>query len=400
MFNFSSEATGRVGESDLSGAVVAMAMEWVPSYRVPFYNQLRSVLHARGIELRLVHGDPPGNRKERKDHMTLPWAESVPNEFFSVKGTELTHQPVWGRVRDVDFLVLQQEVGLSLNYRALWHHKVPGFHGPPVGLWGHGENPNPQTVNRWAEKLKRRVTPSADWFFAYTERSAARFRHMGVPNDRITVVQNSTDTEGLCNPTSPPSEPLGRRLAEVGERGARVGWVVSALDEWKRVPFLLEVLDKTRTLEPQFEFFVLGAGNAAHILESAAVDRPWLHVLGPTFGADKAAVGQLAEVMIHPGLAGLHVVESFATSSPMVTADLSYHSHEIDYLRPGENAVVLPASAPSDAFAHTIADLFAYPDRLAQLQAGCSHDAERYSLDQMVRRFAYGIEQALEVTAQ
>ena len=373
-------------------ASVTFAMEWVPQYRVPFYWALRRRLCRDGIEVRLIHGDPPASRIGRQDNQSLSWAESVPNRFWTVGGLELTFQPVWKRLAGSDLIVLQQEAGLLLNYPALIRSKLGGT---PVALWGHGHNFNPADANGPAEWVKAKSTRLADWVFAYTEQSAEVFRSLGIDDQRITVVQNTMDTASLQDGSEPISEPLAALLEAVRSRGSRVGWIVSALDRWKRVPFLLDVLDATRSRVENFEFFALGAGSDAAILEEAGRSRPWLHALGPVFGPDKAAVGRLAEVTIHPGLVGLHVIEAFATASPMVTADISCHSHEIDYLEPEVNAVVLSPSATAADFASGVAELFDDHDRLASLQNGCRSAAEVYTMDAMVERFAAGVCSAL-----
>ena len=148
-------------------------------------------------------------------------------------------------------------------------------------------------------------------------------------------------------------------------------------------------------IDQQFRFvFALGAGDQAHLLAEAAETRPWLHALGACFGADKAAIGALASLTIHPGLAGLHVVETFATESPMVTADIDYHSHEIEYLTP-DNSVMLAADADVDAFATAVASAFGDATELARLQAGCRVASETFTLDAMVDNFATGIGDAI-----
>jgi glycosyltransferase involved in cell wall biosynthesis len=371
--------------------VVAFAMEWVPQYRLRFYEELRRALAARGIEMRLIHGDPPNSRKQRNDAKVVPWADYRPNRLWTVRGLELTAQPVLELLKGVDLVVLQQETGLLLNYVMLGKARL---NGPRVALWGHGHNFNPLEASGLAEAVKRRVTKWADWAFAYTTRSAEVFESIGVDPTHITVVQNSLDIGPIRNPTEPVSADVERLAAELREGGAKVGWIVSALDGWKRVPFLLEILDICAVKIEDFAFVALGAGEHAHLLAEAAESRPWLHVLGARFGADKAAIGELASVTIHPGLAGLHVIESFATESPMITADMEYHSHEVSYLSP-KNSVVLGAGAEAADFADAVKRLLEDDEALHELQAGCRDAADTYSLEAMVDNFASGIVEAL-----
>ncbi len=375
----------------MTGPVVAFAMEWVPQYRAPFYERLREELVGRGVEMRLIHGDPPASRRKRNDAEVLDWADYVPNRLWTVRGLEITAQPVFGRLKDVDLVVLQQETGLLLNYLMMARSKVGG---PRVALWGHGHNFNPLEASGLAEGVKAVVTKWADWGFAYTERSAEVFLSIGMDPAHLTIVQNSADVEALHNPIGPVSDDVAELTAGLQRNGANVAWIVSALDRWKRVPFLLDVLDHCAERIDRFAFVAIGAGDQASILADAATTRPWLHALGARFGADKAAVGRLANLTIHPGLIGLHVIEAFATCSPIVTADLDYHSHEVSYLGP-DNAVVLPADASAADFAATVERLFGDPAELASLQQGCLAASQFYTLDAMVENFAGGIVDAL-----
>lgn len=376
--------------SGSSRPLVTFCMEWVPSYREAFYIHLDPVLESKGIDMEVIHGAPPASRRQRKDSVMPSWATFRPNREVSLRGREITWQPVFGDSRSSDLIVVQNEVALPFNYLAMAHRRIGG---PLVAMWGHGAHFNKAEANAAAESLKARVNPFVDWFFAYTERSARIVSNHGLHEDKITVVNNSRVSDAL-GPHDDPDPEIAELVAQVAARSANTGWMVSALDQWKRLPFLIDTLDAVRALVPDFEFFVLGQGDEKTV-ENAAVTRPWLHALGPRFAADKAAIGALVDVTIQPGLIGLHAIDSFAFQTPMVTTEHPTHSHEFDYLIDGENSVVLHDGATAKDLGKAAASLLLDPSRLTLLKKGCAESASTYTIDAMVERFADGIEMAL-----
>lgn len=371
--------------------LVRFTMEWIPSYREAFYTHLEPVLDARGIDMEVIHGAPPKSRSSRNDSVRPAWATFVPNKVMSIKGTEVTWQPVWRKARDADLIIVQNEAALPFTYIAMAHRRLGG---PLVAMWGHGAHFNEEEANPAAEALKKKVAPHVDWFFAYTQRSADIVEGLGLPREQISVVNNSRNSDAdLPNPGAVDPE-LAQLLADANDRSSHMGWMVSALDQWKRLPFLVETLDEIRSRVPDFEFFVLGQGDDKTI-ENAAKTRPWLHALGPRFAADKAAVGALADITIQPGLIGLHAIDAFAFRTPMVTTEHAVHSHEFDYLKDGENALVLTEGATASELGAATAELLLDPAALQKLQVGCDISAATYTIDGMVERFADGIEAAL-----
>ncbi len=377
-------------DTDPSVRRVTFCMQWIPAYRVEFYEGLASYLAERNIVVKVVHGAPPSSRKQRRDGADLAWGLFRRNTEIRVRGIEATWQRAWAASRGADLIVVQQEAALLFNYVALGQR---AFGGPKVAMWGHGEFSDHTRQNRTAERLKRLVTPRADWFFAYTERSAEIARSFGMTADRITVVNNSKAPD---RPTDgPPSSELADLVEETRSRGGPVAWMSSALDDSKRLDVVVEIVDRVRSMIPDFEFFVLGRGALEQDLFTAAESRPWLHAVGARFGADKAAIAQLAQITIHPGLLGLHVIDSFQTRTPIVTQQGPWHSHEFDYLNEG-NAVVLGEEATAAELAEAAVELLRSPDQLDRLRHGCAMSAKRFSLQSMVENFGRGVLGALD----
>lgn len=374
--------------------LVVFCMEWMPSYRRGFYEQLEPKLAAQGIAMSVVHGLPPASRSQRRDHSEPDWATLVPNRVAHIKGIELTWQPVWRHAKDASLIIAQQEAANLFNYYAMARRRLGG---PRVALWGHGENPDPAAANPLAERVKAMTTPYADWFFAYTDHSAELVRSLGMADDRITTVNNSRSFDNAHFNGADAAPEVRELCSRVTSRSDHIGWMASALDESKRLPFLIETLDEIRARIPDFEFFVLGRGPSESVVFDAAASRPWLHAVGARFDADKVAIAETCSVMVHPGLLGLHVIDAFAFETPIVTTEFVSHSHEFDYLEDAVNASILAMTATSDDVAAAAVALLRSESSLDRLKAGCRSSAALYSLEEMTDRFSDGLVQALSV---
>ncbi len=376
-----------------AAASVAIVQEWVPAYRVSFFDDLRAELTTRGIELRLLHGQPPADRKQRNDASSLSWAEVINNRSLRLAGREVTWQPVLRELRSVDLVVVPQAVTLPVGTVATLLASLPFGGFPPVAVWGHGENIETTESVALAERYKRWLTRRAAWFFAYTSFSADLVASSGFPADRISTVNNTRDPAVVA--AGEVSGEVQALLERVDSRTSNVGWMISALDGSKKLGMLIEALDTVKASVPDFEFFVVGAGSHEQHVRDAASMRPWLHVTGARFGADRSAIGSRAKLTVHPGLIGLHVIDSFGFGAPIVTAQMADHSHEVTYLQDGVNARVLDEGATGPELGRAAAALLNNEAVLAELREGCAVSAESYGLASMVRRFADGVEHAL-----
>jgi glycosyltransferase involved in cell wall biosynthesis len=146
---------------------------------------------------------------------------------------------------------------------------------------------------------------------------------------------------------------------------------------------------------PAVELLVVGDGPQRSEFD-AATSEGWVHTAGVATGQRMVEYASLATLIVNPGLVGLTVLDAFALELPMVTCDLDLHSPEYEYLVPEENAVVLPAGASPDEYADALANLLSEPGRLERLREECRRDREAYSVEEMVRRFADGIMEALD----
>jgi glycosyltransferase involved in cell wall biosynthesis len=242
--------------------------------------------------------------------------------------------------------------------------------------------------------MKRALMRRCDWWFAYTEGVKRTVAGSGFPAERITVVQNAIDTAALARAYKALPPDAGSRVRqELGIGDGPVGIYCGGMYAEKRIPFLIEAATALKQREPGFHLIVVGDGPDSRIVRDFAADHPWVHPVGPMFGSARVPYFAAADVFLMPGLVGLAVLDSFALETPMITTTYPFHSPEIEYLVDGENGRITANDLGS--YVDRVASLLVSPRELAALREGCRAAYPRYSLDEMIRRFAEGITAAL-----
>lgn len=368
-------------------------------YRVTFYELLRDRLDAAGIRLEIVHGAPPHGTEREWQTRDLGWTTRVDERIVPVGSFHLAWQPCLDEVAGADLVIVEQATKRLVNY-VLLGRQVRG--GPRVAFWGHGRNFQATSrVEATAEVLKRFVTRRAHWFFAYNDLSARVLHELGFPEDRTTVVGNSIDTRKLAAARDAVTDAETEALrSELGLTGTHVGIYCGTMYPQKRLPFLVDAARSIRDRVEDFELVFVGDGVDRGVVERAAREHDWIRVVGPKFGDELARHFALAKVHLLPGLVGLAVLDSFVLEVPVVTTASALHSPEIDYLRDGENGVMVPGDGSGGAYVDAVVDVLTDDALRARLVAGCRRDAARYSAEAMADRFADGVVAALKAPSR
>ncbi len=368
---------------------------WVRQYRKPFYECLRDLLSAHGIDLVLIYGRPYGVEDRRYDTVDVEWGHFVDQRPIPVAGRRLTWQPCMKHLQDAELIIVEQATRLLLNYLLFARHLLGG---PRLAFWGHGRNFQPNNVSAPSEAVKRFLSRRVHWWFPYNELSAQVVRDLGFPDNRITVVQNAIDMRALeqARAALHPGEVDALR-ASLGMLGRHVGIYCGALYPDKRMPFVIEAADAVRARVPDFELLVLGDGVDRHVVTEAEEARDWMTYVGPKFGEDRVPYFALARVFMLPAQVGLAVLDSFGMGVPLVAQDGGRHSPEIDYLDHGVNGMITAASGDVNAYVEMVAAVLTDDVLHERLVAGCHAASRRYSIEEMAERFAGGIVRALAV---
>ncbi len=361
-------------------------------YRTKLFDQLRAVCSAKGIQLELVRGQASRREQIKKDEGTLAWAHRVVNRFWELGERDIVWQPFPAELTDADLVVVMQESRILSNYPLLLSRL---WSARKVAYWGHGKNFQSAAPTGLREQWKNFLLRRVDWWFAYTSMTVDILQNAGYPANQITQLDNAIDTSSFkADLASWSAQDISAEKLRLGmTANAPVGVFCGSLYPDKKLELLVDAADLIRQQMPDFAMVVIGDGPSMPQLRVAAATRPWMHLLGVRKGREKALYFRMGDVMLNPGLVGLHIVDAFCAGMVMMTTRTARHSPEVAYLRDGENGVYSD-DTPS-AYSKVVLDVIQDPVRLQRMKASALADSERYTLENMVQRFADGIEAAV-----
>lgn len=413
------------GNNALCGKKVLIVQQVLKQYRLAFFQQLAQQLAADGIEFTLCFSLPQGAELAKADNISQP-----PGSYAKLVPVQTVGPLVWQAIPELasfDLVIVEQANRHLLNYQLLFrrlNHKAPKFI-----FWGHGFN-HQATPGLWSnlkQQFKKTLLGYADGFFAYTQQVANYAIAQGVAADKVTVLNNSIETEtfranvqklrqqnGSVNAgaadtavtstavtssavinsaaatTLLPNEPQPKALPTLIFCGA--------LYPDKQIALLLQTAEQLAKQQLIKKLIVLGDGPDKPLLEAAlkaqsssSQQMAWLDYRGACFGEEKAAAYTEADLVLNPGLVGLAILDAFAAGLPLVTTHFRGHSPEISYLVHGYNGLMVEASQLTQA----LTQLLQSPQQLQNLAEGAAQSSAQYSLAAMVQAFAGGIRRTL-----
>ncbi|MDT7516461.1 glycosyltransferase family 4 protein [Rhodoferax mekongensis] len=361
-------------------------------YRTKLFEQLRAATATKGIQLELVHGQATKRETVKKDEGSLPWAHKVVNKVWEFGERDILWQPYPAKLKDADLVVVMQESRILSNYplllSRLWSKRK-------VAYWGHGKNFQSDAPTGLRERWKNFLIRRVDWWFAYTGMTVDILTDAGYPKSQITCLDNAIDTSSFkADLASWSQADVIAAKQELGiPAGAAVGVFCGSLYPDKKLGLLVAAADLIRQRMPEFTLVVIGDGPSMPEMRDAAANRPWMHLLGVRKGREKALYFRMGDVMLNPGLVGLHIVDAFCAGMVMMTTRTARHSPEVAYLRDGENGVYSDDTA--EAYSQAVLNVIEDKERLTRMKAAALADSEHYTLENMVERFANGIEAAV-----
>lgn len=367
---------------------VAVIQPSVPKYRVPLFVRLIAAAAEQGVHIDVYRGETPTEDRDRDDAGDAPFVHLLDTRELSIQGLKLFYKSVTTiRRGDYDLVIIEHAVHNLEAYELLAR-----LGRRRVAFWGHGRTYT-KGVPSHQEAFKYWLTRRATWFFGYTERGVDAVVEHGFPRKRTTTLRNTIDTSALSADLATISEAELLKFSHQHDLRGATALYLGGLDKYKRVSFLLESAAIAHQNCSDFRLLIAGNGSDRHLVDEFVSQNPWATYLGTAHGRNKARALAASQALCIPGRIGLVAVDSMAAGIPIVTTSYRYHAPEFDYLEDGLTVVVAKDNAES--YAAELIDLLNDGPRQKEMANRCRIEAQKYTIDGMVRNFLTGIESAL-----
>jgi glycosyltransferase involved in cell wall biosynthesis len=368
---------------------VVILQEYIPQYRVAFFDHLVENAAKKGIDVVVAAGLPHKTQASRGDSANPPYLISIPQLELRLRGRRLVLRSILKATQGADLIILEQ-ARRNLDVYLIF---IPRFlRRVPYALWGHGRD-YVEKRSHFSTWLQSRITTRCDWFFAYTPGGSQYVASLPFPQEKITTVMNAVDTAELKDRIRTVT---GSQISDFRERWHiedRVVSFVGALDESKRIPFLLDSIRIINAKHPDVSYVIAGDGPLRDNLIEKASDLPNVHFVGRADAKMKYLLLALSEVLAVPGRVGLIAVDSLAAGVPIATTDWSFHAPEFEYLVGDVTSVITTDSIQE--YAGAMENLLSDDLLRARLAQNSLKAGEQLSIEKMSEYFLGGITGAL-----
>jgi len=374
----------------------------VPIYRKPFFERLAKVAQREYV---VFHGDP--DPASGVTAAPLPYAfpnRRVSNYFFRFLGRSFAVQSAVSPILfgGYDALVVGHEIKYVTSLFLILYFRL---RRRPIILWGHGNardlegarrSGTQKLVSRLVDGIKTRMVGLATGYMAYSASGTAYLRQLGMRPDAVTVLLNTID---MSDEIAAYATWQQRDRAEVrGHLGIAPDAIVltflGRLLPLKRAELLPAIARKLRAAGLPVEVVIVGGGTDAEKLNAEYGDQSWFHMPGAVFERDRIAeIMRASDALVIPDYVGLAINHGFAHGLPTITMRSAIHGPEIEYLKSGENGLILDGEEGLQAGLKQFAESAALR---ATLAAGALQSREQLGLDHMVQAFDGAVSRAFQ----
>jgi len=353
----------------------------IPSYRTKFFEVLRQLGNDSGINYRVIAPSEINDSRNDED-LRNKSVERIRTIRVNLLGSEIHFFNVKKVIFESDLVISEHALHDFLSISRLLN-----LNNFPLALWGHGRTYTERT-NKIKEILKKTMIKRAEWYFAYTNGVAKYVEEISNTPKRITVLNNSIDVDEIENymaeMSTVPLEDLRRELSLFSQQTAIF---IGALDDSKRIDFILEATRRVKEVVPNFELVICGDGPDRSKILRANIEG--VHYLGFGDAQLKAKLSQIGLFILNPGRVGLLAVDSFSLGLPIITTNWQFHAPEFEYLENNKTAIITNDSV--EDYVSAIVDYLGDEEKICTMKINCREERHLYSIEKMAARFHEGV---------
>lgn len=227
----------------------------------------------------------------------------------------------------------------------IFYSAIARIYSIPFFWWGHSKNFSKSGFfERAKNELKLLSTCWSNGVLAYTDQERERFLQSRFLRNKIVIsLGNTLDTESIISIRNESHHHILPKEAFVNKmRNKSLIGIIGRLHEKRNARLAIDLFLEVFSTKKDLLLLIIGDGEEYHRLnEYYGAKEGILFVGGIEDEKELAYYMSRIEFFIHAGLVGLNLVHAMCYEKPNLVINLPIHSPEIDYLKNGENGLLL-----------------------------------------------------------
>ena len=215
--------------------------------------------------------------------------------------------------------------------------------GQKVYWWGHSKNFQKDSfLESFKNFIKIIMVKFSSGVLAYTDKEKSRFILKGVNSEKITVLNNTVDTNNIFKLKSKVSiESKEALINKYFLKGKFVIGLIGRLYNLRNTEDAIKAIINLNKTHKNLILLIIGDGPEKPLLEKKYSNFSNILFIGSIENEKEISIYMsIIEFFINPGLVGLNLVHTMSYGKSTIIIEKKYHSPEVDFLKNKMNGII------------------------------------------------------------